>query len=188
MKTSRVEKRSPPTPSKANSLLTALLCGFAGGLGGVSAMDCFTSLAARCRPEPNRSLPYSLQEWDATTRIANLTACWMTGCKLPQKELKTGAAIVHHTTGATAGALYGALVYRSTAIAQSIIVSALAGLCFGAGVWYLGDELILPALGVLKREDYTAGMRTEALLAHLTYGVATGLSYRRLMATSAKAE
>jgi len=188
MKTLRVEKRSPPTRRKANSLLTALVCGFAGGLGGVSAMDRFTSLAARCRPEPNRSLPYSLQEWDATTRIANLTACWMTGRKLPQKKLKTGAAIVHHTTGATAGALYGALVYRSAAIAQSRIVSALAGLGFGVGVCYVGNELLLPALGVLKRGDYTTGMRTEALVAHAAYGAATALLYRKLTATSTEAE
>jgi hypothetical protein len=66
--------------------------------------------------------------------------------------------------------------------------SGLAGAFFGVGVWLIGDELLLPALGVLKREDYTAGMRTEALVAHLTYGIATGLSYRQLMATSAKAE
>jgi hypothetical protein len=183
-----VEKRSPPTCRKANSLLTALVCGFAGGLGGVSAMDRFTSLAARRRPKPNRSLPYSLQEWDATTRLANLTACWMTGRKLQQKELKTGAAIVHHTTGAAAGALYGALVYRSTAIAQSRILSALAGLGLGVGVWYVGNELLLPALGVLKRKDYSAAMRTEALVAHAAYGTATALVFRKLAAASTEAE
>lgn len=187
MKTSKVEKRSPQTPGKANSLLRALVWGFAGGLGGVAAMDRFTSLAACCKPEPNRSLPYSLQEWDATTRIADLTACWITGRKLPKKELKTGAAIVHFTTGATAGALYGAVVYRSTAIAQSRIVSALAGLGFGVGFWYVGNELLLPALGVLKRKDYSTGMRTEALLAHAAYGAATALLYRKLTATSTEA-
>ena len=85
-------------------------------------MDRFTSLVANRGRETDRHLPYSAQEWDATSRIANLSACWMTGRKLPQKELKIGAVIVHHTTGATAGALYGALVYRSTAIAQSRIV------------------------------------------------------------------
>jgi hypothetical protein len=185
MKTSRVEKRSPSTRRKANSLLTALVCGFAGGLGGVSAMDRFTSLAARCRPEPDRSLSYSLQEWDATTRLANLTACWMTGRKLQQKELKTGAAIVHHTTGAAAGALYGALVYRSTA---NRAIENPFGLGFGVGVWYVGNELLLPALGVMKREDYTTGMRTEALVAHAAYGAATGLLYRKLTATSTEAE
>lgn len=101
----------------------------------------------------------------------------MTGRNLSPKELKTGAALVHYATGAMAGALYGGMVYRSTAIAQSRILSALAGFCFGVGVWYVGDELLLPALGVLKREDYSAGMRTEALVAHVAYGVATGLVY-----------
>jgi len=187
MKTSRVKKRSP-TRRNANSLLTALVWGSAGGLGGVFAMDRFTSLAMHRKSEPKRSLPYSLQEWDATTRIADLTACWMTGRKLRQKEMKTGAAIVHHTTGVTAGALYGALVYRSTAIAQSRIVSALAGIGFGVGLWYVGDEWLLPALGVLKRGDYTTGMRAVALLAHAAYGAATALLYRKLTATSAEAE
>lgn len=150
-------------------------------------MDRFTSLVANRGTETDRPLPYSAQEWDATSRIASSTALRMRGHNLSQRELKRGAALVHHATAGVAGSLYGAMV-RSTAIGQSRTLSGLAGLCFGAGVWYLGDELILPALGVLKREDYTAGMRTEALLAHLTYGVATGLSYRQLMATSAKAE
>lgn len=188
MNKSRVHERLLRTQRGSNSLLSAIVCGFAAGLSGLSAMDRFTSLAARRSLEPNRLLPYSMQEWDATTRIANSTACWMTGRNLSEKELKTGATIVHHATAATVGALYGALVYRSTAIAQSRMNSGLAGAFFGVGVWLIGDELLLPALGVLKREDYTAGMRTEALVAHLTYGIATGLSYRQLMATSAKAE
>jgi hypothetical protein len=110
--------------------------------------------------------------------IANLAALRMTGRNLSPKELKTGAALVHYATGAMAGALYGSMVYRSMAIAPSRILSVLAGLCFGVGVWYVGDELLLPALGVLKREHYTIGMRTEALVAHTASGVATGFGYR----------
>jgi hypothetical protein len=102
----------------------------------------------------------------------------MTGRNLSPKELKTGAALVHYATGAMAGALYGSMVYRSMAIAPSRILSVLAGLCFGVGVWYVGDELLLPALGALKRERYTTGMRTEALVAHTASGVATGFGYR----------
>lgn len=151
-------------------------------------MDRFTSLVANRGRETDRPLPYGAQEWDATSRIANSTALGVTGRNLSQKELRRGAALVHHVTAGVAGSLYGAMVYRSIGIEQSRIMSGLAGLCFGASVWYLGDELLLPALGVLKREAYTAAMRTEALVAHLTYGVATGLSYRQLMATSAKAE
>ena len=54
----------------------------------------------------------------------------------------------------------------------------------GRGVWYIGDELLLPAFGVLKREDYTAAMQAEALVAHVVYGVATGLLYRQLAAVN----
>lgn len=151
-------------------------------------MDRFTSLVANRGRETDRPLPYSAQEWDATSRIANSTALWMRGHNLSQKELKRGAALVHHATAGVAGSLYGAMVYRSTVIGQSRMLSGLAGLCFGAGVWFMGDELLLPALRVLKREDYTVCMRTEALLAHLTFGVATGLFYRQLMADSAKSE
>lgn len=188
MKRSRLQKLPPSSQRKTKSLLRALVCGFAGGLGGVFAMDRFTSLVANRVRETDRPLPYSAQEWDATSRIANSMALRVRGHDLSQKELKRGAALVHHATAAVAGSLYGGMVYGSTAIGQSRILSGLAGLCFGAGVWYLGDELLLPALGVLKREDYTADMRTEALVAHLTYGVATGLSYRQLMAPFAKAE
>jgi hypothetical protein len=188
MKRSRVQKPHPPSQRKTKSLLKALVCGFAGGLGGVFAMDRFTSLVANRGRERDRPLPYSAPEWDATSRIANSTARWMTGRNLSEKELKTGAALVHHATAGVAGSLYSGMIHGSTGIGQSRILSGLAGLCFGAGVWFMGDELLLPALGVLKREDYTAGMRTEALLAHLTFGAATGLFYRQLMAASAKAE
>jgi hypothetical protein len=150
-------------------------------------MDRFTSLVAKRGRETDRALPYSAQEWDATSKIANSTALRIRGRNLSQKELKIGAAFVHHATAGVAGSLYGALVYRSTVIGRSGMLSALSGLCFGAGVWYLGDELLLPALGILRRQDYTAGMRTEALVAHLTYGVATGLFYRQFIAASAKA-
>ncbi|MGC2649144.1 MAG: hypothetical protein WA261_22855 [Candidatus Sulfotelmatobacter sp.] len=98
--------------------------------------------------------------------------------------MKSGAAFVHHATAGVAGSLYGAMVYRSTVIVQSRIVSGLSGVCFGAAVWYIGDELLLPAFGVLKREDYTAAMQAEALVAHVVYGVATGLLYRQLAAVN----
>lgn len=181
MNKSRICERLQRTQRRSNSLLSAVVCGFASGLGGLSAMDRFTSLAARCSLGPVRPLAFSVEEWDATTRIANSMALWMTGRNLSEKELKKGAAIVHHATAATAGVLYGALVYRSTTIAQSRMNSGLAGAFLGVGVWLIGDEMLLPALGVLKRRHYTAGMRTEALLAHLTYGIATGLFYRQLM-------
>ena len=151
-------------------------------------MDRFTSLVANRGRERDRPLPYSAQERDATSRIANSTAVRMSGHNLSQKELKRGAALVHHATAGVAGSLYGAMVYRSTVIGQSRMLSGLAGLCFGAGVWYLGDELLLPALGILRRKDYTVGMRAEALVAHLTYGVAAGLFYHELITASAKAE
>ena len=151
-------------------------------------MDRFTGLSANSGRGLDHSLPYSAQEWDATSRIANSTALWLTGRSLSRKELKRGAKLLHHATGGMAGSLYAAMVYRSTAIVQSRILSGLVGLCFGAGVWYVGDELLLPALGVLKREDYTAGMRTEALIAHIAYGVATGRACHQLMGTSARAK
>ncbi len=151
-------------------------------------MDRFVSLTANRKRKPDHWLPYDAQEWDATSRIANSATRWMTGRNLSQKELKTGAEIVHHATAGAAGSIYGAMIYRSRTIAESRIMSGLAGLGFGVGVWYMGNELLLPALGVLKREDYTAGMRIEALVAHIAYGVTTGLVYHRLMATSAKAE
>lgn len=183
-----VQKRLPRTQGKSKSLLRALLCGFAGGLGAVSAMDRFTSLAENRRRRRDHSLPYSAQEWDATSMIANSATRWMTGRNLSQRELKSGAEFVHYATAGAAGSLYGAMVHRSTVIVQSRIMSSLAGVCFGAGVWYLGNELLLPALGVLKREDYTASMRAEALVAHVIYGVATGLLYRQLTVTAAETE
>lgn len=151
-------------------------------------MDRFTMLAGLHLRGRDNLLHYSAQEWDATRTIANSAARWMTGRDLSPKKLRRGAELVHHATASAGGSIYAAMVYRSTTIAQSKILSTFAGLCFGLGVWSLGDELLLPALGVLKREDYSAAMRSESLLAHMAYGAATGLVYHQLVAATADAE
>lgn len=50
------------------------------------------------------------------------------------------------------------------------------GLPFGAAVWFVADEIALPALGLSKKPtDYPAGVHTKALASHLVYGLSTDL-------------
>lgn len=169
-----------------SSFIKALICGVAGGLAGARSMERFSRLGASRSHATTRPLPYGVQEWDATSRIAKSTATWMIGHDLSSDELKAGAALVHYTTAAAAGALYGTIFQRLDGSSQSKIGSALSGVCFGAAVWLVGNELLLPALGVIRREDYTPRMRAAALAQHIAFGFTTGVVSHQLRSKSAR--
>lgn len=87
---------------------------------------------------------------------------------------KLGQA-VHWGYGILLGGLYGAL--RSDAEGPDL----LGGLGYGAAAWALGDELMVPLLGLA--EGPTAHPWTDhatALAAHLAYGAATSTATQAL--------
>jgi uncharacterized membrane protein YagU involved in acid resistance len=63
-----------------------------------------------------------------------------------------------------------------------------SGALFGVGMWLVGNELLLPALGIIKSEDYDAGKHANALGEHLAYGLTVDLICRQFFLNPAKAE
>jgi hypothetical protein len=59
---------------------------------------------------------------------------------------------------------------------------------FGAGMWLLGNEVLLPAIGIIKREDYNLAMQANGLGEHLAYGLTTDLICRQLLQSPAETE
>ena len=156
-------------------LAKAVVVGAVAGLAGGWAMAQFSKLVgivSRSSPQP---LSYSSQEWDITSRFAEMCEAPILGRKPSVKKLKVGAALVHYTTAALAGSAYGAIL-RS----QRIRLRG-SGLLFGTAVWLAGNECFLPLIGVIEREDYNLGMRVHALGEHLAYGLTVEIVWSQWM-------
>ncbi len=174
MKKSNLQKHNPH--SRGNSRLSAseaLLFGVTAGLAGGWAMTQFTKRWENITGSEPSPLPYSVQEWDATSWVAETCATRLLTRRPSAKELRVGAAIVHYAIAGAAGAAYG-IVMR-----PRLHKSAWRGVFFGAAIWLAGNELLLPALGVFQRDDYTLGMKAHALGEHIAYGVTALRVYQR---------
>ncbi len=105
---------------------------------------------------------------DAAERTANVVTVGLTGHTLSEREKDIGGTIFHYLFGASSGAIYGA-----TSELFPIVRSGW-GLPFGAAVWLIADETVVPALGLSKHaRHYPTSTNAYALAAHLVYGVAT---------------
>jgi uncharacterized membrane protein YagU involved in acid resistance len=83
--------------------------------------------------------------------------------------------LVHYLTGAAFGAVFGVLARRVTA------PPLLAGVAFGAAVWLVNDEGVIPALGLSRKPwEYPTSTHAKALASHLVFGTAMDAGYRVL--------
>ena len=107
------------------------------------------------------------EDADATERAAEAISQGLFGHRLTKSEKETGGVVAHYAMGVTSGALYGAtaeLVPETT---------AGFGLPFGAAVWAVADEGVVPALGLSKPPtEYPLSTHAYALASHLVYGLA----------------
>ncbi|MGH2537563.1 MAG: hypothetical protein ACRDHL_09235 [Candidatus Promineifilaceae bacterium] len=98
----------------------------------------------------------------------------------PNKELKEALSyLVHWGYGVAQGGVYGVTHTAAGGLDPA------GGMLFGAGLWLLGDELIVPLLGLQGGPTSVSGLQhLHRLGAHLAYGLATALTtqtLRRLM-------
>ncbi len=110
----------------------------------------------------------------ATVRAAR-RAAHLAGTAIAEERVGSAAETVHYATGALFGAAFGVLAPR-------VALPALAaGALWGAVVWLVNDEGLVPALGLSgKPWAYPASTHAKALASHLVYGAATDVGYRLL--------
>lgn len=110
---------------------------------------------------------------DAPMRIASGISETVFEHKLGENEKEAGGTVAHYAMGATSGAIYGAVAEMLPA------TTAAAGAPFGAAVWLVADEVIVPGLGLSKSlKEYPFSIHAYAFTSHLVYGVATELVRR----------
>ena len=173
------------------SLYYGACAGALAGLVGALAMNQFQRLAARAGegreaddatvglprtgrgPQPAQAIGNASE--DATARVANV-ALSTVGYELTDPRAKQMAGeFVHLAFGALNGALYG------LAAELDPRVTAAAGVPFGASVWAVADEGVVPALGLSRGpREASTGLLAYGFLSHCVFGITTELVRRTL--------
>jgi hypothetical protein len=110
---------------------------------------------------------------DAASRTGNAISELVFEHHLTKSVKEKAGAAAHYAMGVTSGAIYGA-------VAEIMPAATVAeGLPFGAAVWVLADEAIVPAMGLsLKPTEYPVSIHAYSLASHLVYGLTTELVRR----------
>lgn len=169
--------------TRKRSFSKALILGAASGLAGAWAMTLFTRSwnAALDRfeidsHEPRRPrLPYSQQEWESTSAIAQTVAVQVLGRHLSATQERTGARIVHYAVGGAGGAFVAVVNNQFPSLAKS------SGAFAGLAMWLAGNRYLMPAIGLSRNpKAYSLLMQANAAGEHLAYTVTTNFLLRVL--------
>jgi hypothetical protein len=171
------------------SIGKGLAAGIAGGLVASAVMNQFQSLLSKLMEGDQRShgaqsqqqgfpdhgISLELQKRgsdapddNAAVRTGNAVSELVFNHKLSKQEKELGGAVAHYAMGAASGAIYG--------VAAEFAPEATTGqgLPFGAAVWLVADEAIVPALGLSKSaKEYPLSIHLYAFTSHLVYGLTT---------------
>jgi hypothetical protein len=183
-----------PRKEAEGDVLKGLAAGVVGGLVASAVMNQFQAVLSKLLGGQERSHgAQSLQqgspgvgvggelkaegkdaeEDDATERIANAISVGVSGHELTEREKEVAGTVFHYAMGASAGALYGAVAELLPAVKVG------AGVPFGAAVWLIADEGLVPAVGLSKSPDeYPPSIHAYALASHLVFGLTTELVRR----------
>ena len=171
-----------------------LAAGMAGGLVASAVMNQFQKFLGKLLEGEERShgaqslqqgLPHhgiSLElqkrgsddvDDNAAVRTGNAVAELVFDQKLTKHEKEIGGVMAHYAMGITTGAMYGTIaeVFPAATVGK--------GLPFGAAVWLIADEGVVPAIGLSKSsKEYPLSTHAYALASHFVYGLKVELVRR----------
>lgn len=117
----------------------------------------------------------SKEQEDATEKIADAVSEKILHRRLAKDEKESAGTVVHYIYGTATGAMYGVAAEYVPAI------GAGAGLPFGAAVWLVADEMVVPLLGLAEDPpEYPLSTHVYSLCSHLIYGLTTEAVRRAL--------
>lgn len=156
--------------TNANDVVKGAIAGLVGGLAAAFVMGEFQSLWSKLSENDKKS---KKKEEPANVKVAEAISENVFDHELTKSEKKPAGKAVHYAMGGTSGLIYG--------IASEIapISTIGAGLPFGAAVWLIADDVVVPALGFAKPPtEYPPSQHVYALSSHLVYGLTTDLVRR----------
>jgi hypothetical protein len=188
-----------------SDITKGLAAGVAGGLVASLVMNQFQALLGKLMEGESRSHgAQSLQQGlpdhgisrelqkrgsddakdNAAVRTGNAVSELVFNHKLTKPQKEVAGAIAHYAMGATSGAIYGAV---AELVPQTTVGE---GLPFGAAVWAIADEAVVPALGLSKAtNDYPLSTHVYAFASHLVFGLTTEIvrrNVRRVLSPSSQ--
>jgi hypothetical protein len=178
------------------SIAKGMAAGIAGGLVASVVMNQFQALLGKLMQGESRShgaqslqqdlpdhgISLELQERgsddaedNAATRTGNAVSELVFNHKLSKPEKEVAGTVAHYAMGMTSGAIYGA------AAEIFPVATTGQGIPFGAAVWAIADEAVVPALGLSKSgSEYPLSIHLYALSSHLVYGLTTEIVRRNV--------
>lgn len=113
--------------------------------------------------------PYHRDEESAPETLARVAYTRIEGREPSDETRKTLASEIHWATGIGLGAIYGLLRGRAR---DGLDLGG--GLAFGAGAWFMNDEVLVPVLGLSEGPTaHDPKEHAQALGAHLVFGLTT---------------
>ena len=190
VRTAQEKRAKRMARTRPSDLWKGLAAGAVSGLAASWVMNQFQSLWGKLtegteKPHGAQSLQHGspqhgigreLQERgsdeegdNAAVRMAKIVSEEVFDHKLQGKrEKEVAGAAAHYAMGATSGAIYGA----AAELLPEVTVGT--GLPFGAAVWLVADEGIVPAIGLSKSPgEYPLSKHAYAVASHLVYGLTT---------------
>lgn len=108
----------------------------------------------------------SQSEEPATVKTAVAISKRVLHHRLTKREKQIAEPIIHYGYGAMMGAAYGAV---AEVLPQATIGR---GTVYASGLWFVGDEIAVPALGLSKSPtSYPVSTHAQAFATHVVYGL-----------------
>jgi uncharacterized protein DUF1440 len=157
-------------------ILRGALAGAIAGLVGAYAMERFQALWAEAEKQARPTQTAGADKDEPTTvKAAERVAETVLHTELSDEVKPVAGEVVHYGMGMFSGAIYGALAEFLP------VVRAGNGLVFGAVLWWVADNMAVPAIWLAKKPSaYPTSTHAYALSSHLVYGFVTE-SVRRIL-------
>jgi uncharacterized protein DUF1440 len=168
-----------PLPEEATTPLRGLCAGLAAGLFATLAMDGFQSFlesAGKAIGEGDQTARSSGGEESSTVELGRRISRRVMHRDLDDDSAELASEGLHYGYGTLMGGVYGLLG------ALFPRVTTANGAPWGALLFLLGDEVMVPALGLAKPPtEYPVATHARALGAHLVYGTTLDLLRRGIL-------
>lgn len=159
--------------NKVNSsrVVKGAVAGLIGGVVATYVMTQFQTLLSSLSEDKNGSGGEEAEP--ATVKAAKEISEGVFGHKLTKAKKEPAGEAMHYAMGGTSGLIYG------VAAEIAPVTTVGAGLPFGAAVWVVADDVVVPALGLSKpATEFPISTHAYALSSHLVYGLTTDLVRR----------
>ncbi len=155
----------------ANDVVKGAVAGLVGGIVATVIMGGFQAFLNALAEEEKKSK--KKKEEPANVKAAEEISKTVFNHRLKKSEKEPAGEAIHYAMGAMSGLIYGGA-------AEIVPISTVgAGLPFGAAVWLVADDIVVPALGLSKPvTEFPLSTHAYALSSHLVYGLTTDIVRR----------